>query len=183
MGCDIHFVIEEHCMPQGIWLGVATSELHLNMHPAPEWIRRLHDRNYEFFAELAGVRGIGPAPNGHPDDISEMTQVLCDSDRGSSHSAGWATLETFLTLWLPINERAAMRLTNRTVYDVLGASKTMAKFKSFERANTNKYRVVFWFDNKDSFEKNLAEFRRRARLSSGVDRLVLDAPSTAAGGN
>ena len=119
MGCDIHGWVEKRRGKK--WVGYA----------------QLKDdqRNYGRFAALAGVRGLGPGPNGVPKNVSDTVKLHIlewDTD-GHSHS------------WLPL-EKAFK------IFKESSGSDTYYEFVAFGFEIPNKsdwklYRLIFWFDN------------------------------------
>lgn len=152
MGCDIHWVLERKYHDK--WIGVATEYAETAKRDSlqgivtqPNW-PLVGNRNYEFFASLAGVRGEGPEPKGLPADVSDYAAALSADWDGDGHSHSWDTLEDFCTKrFLASSDDAkaeAMRLkisegTERIVdkyFDNLAEPEAAAE-----------YRVVYWFDN------------------------------------
>ena len=126
MGCDIHLVLEYKY--KGQWVGIhafesadATSHHLLYRDDGgskdPDWAAywRAESRNYELFAQLAGVRGSGPEPNGLPKDISLLAQHVVDSWGEDGHSHCHYTLREcgvhFLSAYAPKKLLSADRVT------------------------------------------------------------------------
>ena len=144
MGCDIHFVVEEHFHDR--WVGIYASEARIL------WPRKFDEesnpviclmdrRNYRFFAALAGVRGDGPAPNGLPNDVSELTRLLVSYWDGDGHSHGHCSLIEVTEKW----ERARFPTNESTAKSLLGEHRHAEGI--FEQSGLENYRVCFWFDN------------------------------------
>ena len=120
MGADIHFTIEHRDPHDGLgWVGVFWSDAphsptsynhsayyNTAIAPAEELRRRMDDgvhpfgrlgrRDYKFFAQLAGVRGDGPEPNGVPSDASALTRRCVRRWGGDGHSHVHMTLREFV---------------------------------------------------------------------------------------
>lgn len=122
MGCDIHVFVEKRVKDR--WVMV---------HEAVE----AENRNYERFAQLAGVRGSGPKPKGLPLDISDSTNLQADRWGVDGHSHSW--------LYLP----EAMQIWQRTEYNQnsFNYKYPYYYFGLDEVADAEEYRIVFWFDN------------------------------------
>lgn len=147
MGCDIHFVIEKKF--DGKWIGVysksetpdALSEKDAD-EPVGTWVQRYRrrmefcNRNYGFFALLAGVRGDGEAvPLGTPDDMSELATVMIEQEGGDGHSHSHLSYREFC-------ERYA--LATARVFTDEGSHSWVS---GCDEDEIDDYRVVFWFDN------------------------------------
>jgi hypothetical protein len=144
MGCDIHFIIEKQHKDFG-WVGIMSTDdpfisyggrIHI-----PIW--RCKDRDYTFFACLAGVRGEGPNPKGWPEDASVMAQSLSVID-GEFHSYSYCSLIEFVIA----------KLKSRNELSPIAAEKLVGKADAlhsyiglYEGENLTDYRVIFWFDN------------------------------------
>ena len=134
MGCDIHFVVEVKQSKKGKkWMGVASTD-HI-------YYPESKHRNYEFFAELAGVRGEGSGrqPLGIPTDASSLTKMCLNKWNGDAHSASYMSMEEFASCY------------NKTAGDIsalVGEDSIIEKcFGQHLYGEEHKYRVVFWFDN------------------------------------
>lgn len=156
MGCDIHMVVERKWGEKWVGLHAApfmrtysreneTAPLTMNFHG---W--DIKNRNYEFFAKLAGVRGKGPEPRGVPDDASELTLMEVDYYGQDGHSHSWSMAQEFYDLfresneWLVVNSlEGSVRVS---IDDLLGVAYIDLEDEEEENAVDN-YRVVFWFDN------------------------------------
>lgn len=175
MGADIHFVVEIKLAIAGPWVGVYSSRLTPQLMSEAErfyWLsnnavpgtpipehsqmniphrRRavFSERNYDFFAKLAGVRGNGPAPRGIPNDISDLTRAELRWFREDGHSHSWASLLEFTEAWLSacdihpwtgewVKEKLLMNGVSPMVYWLSGWNISEHGYE---------YRVVYWFDN------------------------------------
>lgn len=166
MGADIHFVIEQRT-PENEWYGVYYTGGPVTC-PPYQFTRRdvgggslsgpidavgplgkLKQRNYDLFAELAGVRGEGPAPLGLPDGLSVMAREAVKRRDNDSHSHSWLSLRDFVmaairngsnvggaALEALNGKHPALEFLNRQTYGVQVDIEDLADF-----------RVVFWFDN------------------------------------
>lgn len=153
MGCDIHYVIEqEH---NGEWVGVFATDNGLT-YPNSDARRHIpafmfKDRNYQFFADLAGVRRPGPEPLGLPEDLSGMSRMYTNIWDGDGHSHSYASLQDFVTAWLVNNdnENIASLVKEKLKGNdpVLEVVKKLGICQYEEESRIDKYRVVFWFDN------------------------------------
>lgn len=146
MGCDIHYVVEMKVGDR--WVAIMTTECAFH----PEWDKRPSNvlwqfvaRDYAFFANLAGVRGDGPEPNGPPEDASETTQALIEYWDGDGHSLGHCPLYDFAAAKL---RAAESRIISEAVLNTLEGVNPVFKMLNIESyIDINNYRVCFWFDN------------------------------------
>lgn len=120
MGCDIHGWVEKRVNDK--W--IAVSELEDT------------SRNYERFSRLAGVRGMGPAPKGIPDDVSETTKYHIDEYGEDGHSHSWLPVSEVWEIFKATN----FRNDHYTYWSVFG------NYIDWEHEQ-QLYRLVFWFDN------------------------------------
>ena len=111
MGCDIHIVLESRDPNRDTWVGVRLYDLQeavlfcqLDLgHKPREYISyRLKERDYEFFAELANVRGDAvhrvesAEERGLPGDASSLALLkFTDADL---HSRSWINMRELLPL-------------------------------------------------------------------------------------
>lgn len=101
MGCDIHFIIEEKTRDDLGWIGIWNSDYIWfgldveKLRIEEQSLHCLQDRHYTFFALLAGVRGIGPDPNGLPADMSSMGQRW-NIENDDCHSRCHMSLKMFI---------------------------------------------------------------------------------------
>lgn len=159
MGADIHFVVEMRPRKSDHWIGVFTTdweidEIGFQNRERLKQLHRMGARDYPFFGRLAGVRTIGPQPNGFPDDVSTMTKYLVGKWGGDAHSHGWLTLEEFCIRWL--KSSADNPRIREVVTEVLHTGKfDLSKFLGLtlqmghpdDDDLPHQYRVCFWFDN------------------------------------
>lgn len=129
MGCDIHGWVEKKW--RGKWVGV----------------RQFNDaadaRNYQRFAELAGVRGAGPEPKGLPDDISDSAAADSEGWGVDGHSHSWLTLKEAAPIFL-----RTMRIGDDTSdYPREYLYAHFFDVYAYEPESIDDYRIVFWFDN------------------------------------
>ena len=151
MGCDIHFVLEVH-NPQYGWVGLFATDMALGL---PPWSRRdgvkiwnLADRDYAFFANLAGVRGEGPDPLGLPEDASAMTRCFVDDWNGDGHSHSYASLRDFVVAKLRASDGTAKAAEQKLkgedpVLQYLG----LGSYDLESFGGIDQLRVCYWFDN------------------------------------
>lgn len=132
MGCDIHVVVETKSKYG--WYGTDFSLAD----------SAVTDRDYAFFAALAGVCGDGPEPNGAPDDVSIMTKVYLDDWGDDAHSIGHCSLKHFALMKIQVMEgigeaaRICLEDDMDRIYEILNLT---------SYCDLNQYRVVYWFDN------------------------------------
>lgn len=154
MGCDIHWVLEKHY--ESGWIGVYSSNESLlpsgstgntKINPSKDsWFTTtLSNRNYPFFARLAGVRGAGPEPRGIPVDISQLAKAEIDLWGEAAHSHSWASAQEFITAWLD-DESRINYITNRFIGEPPDQYNRLLGLTT-DYHNISDYRVVYWFDN------------------------------------
>ena len=116
MGCDIHFYVERKA-DDGVWESNDTwtpeeyAEEGVQPRLTVDYKNRLyHDRNYDLFAILAGVRngrgfagcdmgdGFNPIsdPRGLPQDVSALLKAESDNYGSDGHSHSWFTVNELL---------------------------------------------------------------------------------------
>ena len=144
--CEIHYVIEqEH---NGEWVGVFGTDNGLtypncDSHlPLPVFVFK--NRDYKFFADLAGVRGPGPEPRGLPEDLSSMSRMYTDSWGPDGHSYSYLSLRDFVTKWLIANNESITPIVKEKLK---GNDPVLEVVKKLGIRQIDKYRVVFWFDS------------------------------------
>lgn len=137
MGCDIHIVLERRKKIGGDWIGVySTDELPLQNRLL------IKQRDYDFFARIAAVRGSGPDtiyPKNLPEDISDLAWQEYMTAPKDHHSPSYMPAAQFAHAWIAVNPQVpdSKIRAEWAVSDLLGARDD----EHFE------YRVVFWFDN------------------------------------
>lgn len=167
MGCDIHFTVEMKINDR--WIGVYSTLYTPNMARDPKdmytpwrsvWCA---NRDYHFFAAIAGVRGEwrgeGPEPNGLPEDISELAQAAVDGYGGDGHSHGHMPLLDFVRAKMRVNQDAltavevthkltktAEELTQWPYARTLKNEYSLSDLSEYDEEDTL-VRVVFFFDN------------------------------------
>ena len=168
MGCDIHFIVEVDFarddmmgVPRGKvpkWVGVYSTGHTPNMARNPDDMYRTaryawcDERDYDFFAAIAGVRGEGPEPNGIPEDASELARAYIDNYGVDGHSHGHMPLIDFVRAKMRVRADA---VTAAGVTHKLTASSTNIIAREpveYALADLSTYqddlvRVVFFFDN------------------------------------
>jgi hypothetical protein len=148
MGCDIHFVIEKKF--DNKWIGVyaksetpdAMPEKEYGVTPG-DWVHQYRrrmvfcNRNYGFFALLAGVRGGADdaVPLGVPEDMSELASVMVEQEGSDGHSHSHLPYRDFC-------ERFA--LATALAFTDEGSHSWVS---GCDGDDIDSYRVVFWFDN------------------------------------
>lgn len=133
MGCDIHIVIERKRKDDQKWTGLLSTD---QLHERPVYAQR----DYDFFAEVANVRGRttrGNYPKNIPENVSELAWQEIMSCPTDYHSASYMSVQEFCALHNEIRPECSREGT--AVYDLLGLDLSWP-----EGAD---YRVVFWFDN------------------------------------
>ncbi len=135
MGCDIHFVIEKK-KGHG-WFGLSGTDY--GYRPGAK------ERHYNFFSELAGVRGEGPDAKGVPDDASDLTLECLNHWKGDAHSMTYYSVEHFVEVWLKCNKDLNM-LVEDNMYAILDKCLDLGQIAD-EKNWQKHYRIVIWFDN------------------------------------
>lgn len=136
MGCDIHLVVERRIQGDPDWIGIYASD------NAPGGRPKIAQRNYEFFAEVAGVRGSSATTTyarNLPRDVSRLAWInfmACPTDY---HHPSHLTVTEFIGAWRRANPNDESFREQFCAYDLLGVDSDWP-----EAAD---YRVVFWFDN------------------------------------
>jgi hypothetical protein len=131
MGCDIHLVVERRRKPTEKWVGIFSSDHSVGVRP------KIAQRDYDFFAEVANVRGSGPNyPRNVPEDISVLAWQGYMSSPTDHHSASHMSASEFCQIYLKVNPDAG--LAEQAAYDLLGI---------WGDDGEAEHRVVFWFDN------------------------------------
>ena len=168
MGCDIHMMIETKVKTQKhgeVWATVNTlNPIHGHgLCHSEEFSKqtfghyyRVEGRNYEFFADLACVRGEGEYQDrGLPDDIAPMTLEYVESWDLDGHSHSYLYADEFIPLYI----KHCFTDAEKTEYavDRLEGTSDIQMFhlimeKHFNIATRDDddprdYRFVFFFDN------------------------------------
>ncbi len=134
MSTDIHFVIEQ--LHDGQWIGTVCSS-NMNTRTAP-----IKSPCYEFFRQLAGVRGDYDKPlHGVPENASELSKLCVKKWGVDGHSHSHTTLKHFVSTWFKANPDFEPEFDFAPEYSALGF------FYSDRDNNKEETRVVFWFDN------------------------------------
>lgn len=154
MGCDIHMTLERriegawHCIWDGRVRPRVKTYRENNTTDDSYQSTIVRNRNYGFFARLAGVRGLGPEAKGLPDDISPVTKHIIDSWGDDGHSHSWDTLADFCRKWAyesPDEEKVEFvkeQLTGNQRKDYV-----QYLFGMYSDESPEDVRVVYWFDN------------------------------------
>lgn len=174
MGADIHLVLEKRVLPPGYmpgaeqWVGVnafpyVTTEVYDfsqrikqgkadaevvyqgNTHWPPT------SRNYNLFADIAGVRGPGPEARGVPDDVSLLAAHMIARWDADGHSHTWLTMDEALPLFIrhrqfgDPGEAVKEALKKGTAAAV---EQYMRYFWGMDDDDTlADFRLIAWFDN------------------------------------
>ena len=148
MGCDIHFVVEQKT-PNNGWVGVFDTEGSIG---TPPWELRkynsiwvLKERDYEFFARIASVRGSGERnPIGLPPDASALTKHYSEEDGDNGHSHSHMSLYDFVSAKLSSEHIA----TNAAILKLRGINVISSFLANWDGSHDiSNFRVCFWFDN------------------------------------
>ena len=137
MGCDIHFVIERRrpAVAGDKWLGIFVSDRNIGGRPA------IARRNYDFFTEVAAVRGRSPTqqcPQNVPEDVSELAWQEYMAAPTDHHSASYMSAADFVSAYRRAEPLKDAARAPYDIYDLLGLDDLEGKYE---------FRVVFWFDN------------------------------------
>lgn len=145
-GCDIHLFVEAYDADTDTWF--LTNEYVSG-----------DNRDYALFTKLAGVRGIGPAPKGFPDNVSQGTQYHSDRYATDGHSHSWETLEDFVKMQFDLNYELIFIATLKMRVGYLNPEEeaTLRHFDfgpnyiidwiEYTHLPLSSYRVCFFFDN------------------------------------
>ena len=132
MGCDIHGFIEVYL--QGEWHTVAPLSL------------PLRERNYDFFAQVADVRGYSTHNRhtvGCPDDASAVVQAFYDKQGLNYHSWSVVSLYDFLYLFQKIQK--GQTIDKADTFDVADSYRQYdLKYISNDVSD---FRVIMYFDS------------------------------------
>lgn len=147
MGCDIHWLIEKK-FDKG-WAPVLTSTQTFIPYDTADKLPIFFTRyrNYDFFAEIAGVRGPGPEPNGLPGDVSDASIIIATDWGSDAHSHGHLPLRAFIEKYLKSSGKET--LATATAQALEGKDPIIGFFKDnwIDREDIDAHRVIFWFDN------------------------------------
>ena len=148
MGCDIHWVLERKHgekwigMRQGDYQWVLVWDKENNVWKRDLLGPKAKSRNYDLFAAIAGVRGPGPDPKGLPEDASDLTLMVSDSEDWHSHS------------WLPADE--FLQKCVETMYD---APRVLMAENDTHPAIKQPYLYWLWEDDPEDYGEGLPEYR------------------------
>lgn len=145
MGCDIHFVIEKKRRDKK-WEGVHNGDHAPCIGSCWVSMRGLNERNYKFFASLAGVRGEGPDPKGLPDGVSDMAKSEYNDWSLYVHSVSWDTWKDFIDKHhrAQSDENLIEDAKRLVTEQELSAEENSKRYGCYD---PSEYRVVYWFDN------------------------------------
>jgi hypothetical protein len=137
MGCDIHLHVEFKV--GGRW---------------EHYARPYAPRNYTLFSKMAGVRRRDDEdepiaePRGLPSDLSTLTALFYEDEKGDAHSQSWLSWDEIKVLreWLAgLDGWNSAHGSMRLEMDVLGCF--LPEEDEDIRARIEDIRFVFWFDN------------------------------------
>jgi hypothetical protein len=130
MGCDIHIVLERR-KSGGEWIGAMATDFH------PKSRIEVAQRDYDFFAAVANVRGSGGRyPKNVPKDISELAWELYMDAPTDHHSPSWMDAAEFCQIHNAVNPSKSR--AEHALFDLFGV---------WSGEDDVEWRVVFWFDN------------------------------------
>lgn len=136
MGCDIHLVVERKVGDK--WVTVRIPRL-IRDSRNDNWVSApCNRRNYNRFAALAGVRGVGPDPRGIPWDASETARVMIEDWGVDGHSHSWLGLTDAARLFLETEFGNIDDFTKKYPHDA---------YFDIDEDQKGEYRIVYWFDN------------------------------------
>ncbi len=155
MGCDIHMVLEKkvgekwvglHSFPYATTRNTGSGNDKYPITTGSGWMAR--ERDYDLFADLAGVRGdstTGNKPRGEPDDISDLGRLMIDRDGGDGHSHTHMLLTEAWPLFV-------IHKLGGSIFDTMRKELGMSMFgfedfDTDETPDTDNYRLIIWFDN------------------------------------
>lgn len=146
VGCDIHYIIEKQ--HKDTWVGIQSSDYSFQFTQNRAEYDPLRNRNYAFFAAIAGVRGAGPEPLGlplYPSDLTRYVEAVWGAD---GHSWSYMPFREFLWKWTQFNlkeEAVAEAARNK----LEGKDWLVHIFPQLWLSDDelDQYRVVFFFDN------------------------------------
>lgn len=143
MGADIHFIVEQRIKSQrgkDRWIGVTSSGYNSSIRGA--------GRFYLFFAALAGVRGPGPKPKGHPKNLSDLSRIVLKrwDTIADAHSHTHYSADDFCKLYVDCIKKNWPEFGARqpwlSSYDILGITSDEP-----DEPPLSDYRVIIFFDN------------------------------------
>lgn len=133
MGCDIHIVLERR-EPDSEWVGIWLSDALPGNRPP------IAERDYDFFAEVAAVRGrtdTSVYPRNLPKDVSRLAWLSYLRAPSDHHSVSHMSVADFVAAWLRAHPDDRSVRREWAVYDLLRVNGD----------DDQEWRVVFWFDN------------------------------------
>lgn len=95
-------------------------------------------RDYRFFAALAGVRGDGPEAKGLPNDINPATAYWLER-WGGDHTPSWYPIDEFCAIWMKTRD-------DGEIDDFIKKYPVSSLFY-IDGHNDEEYRVIFNFDS------------------------------------
>lgn len=167
MGCDIHMVIEKQIKTPKhgeVWVTVNTLDALFpdglvaeTKHDTPYGnYYRIECRNYEFFADIACVRGEGEyQERGLPKDLSPLAESIVQSWGIDGHSHSYLYADEMIPLYIKhclTDDEKSKLITDRI--NGLSSIQTFHlimerhfNVTTIEEDNPQDYRFVFFFDN------------------------------------
>ena len=168
MGCDIHLVLEKYDDNLCEWVGLHD----YNLPPSEALMSRVDpniidntyfkvsNRDYTFFAHLAGVRAVVPkgsvitypSPKGLPPDASSLALHKHSLWEHDVHSASWMSLKEFTFIYARevkenLDELVAERISSGDMPLTWAMYREVSGEYLSDGDDVDKYRIVFWFDN------------------------------------
>lgn len=147
MGCDIHIYTEKNLDGDG-WTSAdfytkrkyADGEIMMGI------VEVYDGRNYDLFSLLANVRNRGYIkpicePRGLPDDCCAEIKEEFSGWGDDGHSTSWFTLKELIEAFEQNKESGGLEEIIKNTTDRL------KHFSYSWEENTDKIRIVFWFDN------------------------------------
>lgn len=142
MGCDIHGWVEHY--ENGRWRAVNNC---LDYQGKDDQ-GHAHDRNYERFGLLAGVRSSpanAPEPRGFPHDASPECREDYKKWEGDAHTPSYMPLPAALQIFMDTESRRPNGAAQWE--DTRWTSKFPGDYFFNVPCPDDTYRIVFWFDN------------------------------------
>lgn len=165
MGADIH-IYAERKLKNGSWAAVSDFSYKTNTvfneappkNGSPWFWPKINSRNYDFFAELASVRGDGAEPRGLPDDVSPLVAEEAILWSGDGHSHSWMSAREFVPIFMrhhmtkdevvkAIKDRVGGNSAEETLANVVEDHIGIRVPEENAKYAFDNLRFVFWFDN------------------------------------
>lgn len=148
MGCDIHAWVERKI--DGDWHAIHDLK---GAGSYDEWGWG-GQRDYDFFAHLAGVRSYVdrygddsayPKPKGLPKDVSKVVKWISDRWDCDGHSHSWDTVKDFVEKKVALAKIRGDH--NDSEHSASWYEWKLLGYEILEDENRDDYRVVYFFDN------------------------------------